>query len=334
MRVYAVLAGLVTFTCVASLFIGPGDLSKAHLQSTFLSLRAVRLCAAFLAGSALAVGGVVVQGMFKNPLASPSILGTTAGADLGGKLSLLLFDLVFGSTAGAASVVMEARWFHAEMLLPLGCVVGALGALLLLLAIRRATDDMIVLLLTGFLLTSLFGSLGGFLTSIASERPELARAMIAFGLGDVSGVGLRRVLLGVPLVVCGIVAAFLWSRSLDVMLAGAEEAEALGVEVDQVRMSCVVWIAVLTAAAVAVGGSVAFVGLIVPHALRPLVGVQHRRLVPAAAMLGGTFLVACDMLARTAPLGSEIPLGVVTGVIGAPLFLFLLLRSREELGHA
>ncbi len=332
MRTYAVLIALVMLTCVGSLFVGAGDLSNTHLQATFLQLRTGRLCAAFLAGSALAVGGVIVQGMFKNPLASPSILGTTAGADLGGKIALLLFDLALG--ASDVESAFAARGLSPEVLLPLGCVAGAAGALLILLGIRRATNDLIVLLLSGFLLTSLFGSLSGFLTSIAGERPELARAMVAFGLGDVSGVGLRRVALGVPLVLCGLAAAFFWSRPLDVMLSGSEEAEALGVNVDRVRMSCVIWTAVLTAAAVAVGGSVAFVGLIVPHALRPFVGVQHRRLVPAAALLGGAFLVGCDMLARTAPLGSEIPLGVVTGLIGAPLFLVLLLRSREELGLA
>lgn len=326
MRVYLVLIVLATAVCAASLLVGPGDLADPTLASTFLVLRLARLQAAFLAGAALAVGGVIVQGLFKNPLASPSLLGTTAGADLGGKLCLLVFDLLLGARL--------TRHVSAEMLLPVGCVVGAVAALLILLVIHRASDDIVFVLLTGFLLTSLFGSLSAFVTTLASARPELARAMIAFGLGDVSGVGLWRSALALPLVLAGVVAAFLWARPLDLMLSGREEAAALGVNVAHVRWASVVWTAVLTAAAVSVGGSVTFVGLIVPHALRPLVGVQHRRLIPASALMGGTFLVACDMLTRSAPFGSEIPLGVVTGLIGAPLFLLLLLRHRRELEHA
>lgn len=325
LRTWALLGVIAIVVSVGSLFVGAGDLGDQKLSSIFLALRLARLEAAFLAGAALAVGGVVVQGLFKNPLASPSVLGTTAGADLGGKLALVLFDAVIGSQAGGL--------LRAEMVLPLGCVLGAVAALLVLLTIQRATDDMIFLLLTGFLLTSLFNSFSGFLTSMASESPELARAMIAFGLGDVSGVGLRRVALAAPLVIAGIVAAYLWARPLDLMLSGQEEAAALGVEVNQVRWSSVIWTAVLTAAAVSVGGSVTFVGLIVPHALRPLVGVQHRALVLASALMGGTFLVACDVLARLSPFRSEIPLGVVTGLIGAPLFLVLLLRYRREVSH-
>lgn len=328
MRRSAVYVGLAVLTVVVSLgslLVGFGDLSDARLASTFLSLRLVRLEAAFLAGAALAVSGVVVQGLFKNPLASPSILGTTSGADLGGKLSLVLFDVILGSSLTQAIGI--------EMLLPVGCVIGAVLALLVALTIHRLSDDIVFLLLTGFLLTSLFGSVSSLLTTMASEREGLARAMIAFGLGDVGGVGVRRVVLAAPLVVAGVSAAFLWARPLDLMLSGEEEASALGVAVADVRWASVLWTAILTAAAVSVAGSVTFVGLIVPHALRPLVGVEHRRLIPASALMGGLFVVACDMIARSAPFGSELPLSVVTGLIGAPLFLLLLLKHRRELAH-
>lgn len=322
MRAFALLTALAVLVCGASLFVGSGDL-ETELAPAFLKLRLARLSAAFLAGAALAVGGVIVQGLFKNPLASPSILGTTAGAELGGKLILVSFHALLG--------VHWLRGVSAEMLLPLGCVLGALLALVVVLAIHRSNDDIVFLLLTGFLLTSLLGSVSSFLTSVGAEQPELARAMIAFGMGDVSGVGLRRVALALPLCVAGIVAAFLWARPLDLMLSGQEEAAALGVAVNEVRWASVIWTAVLSAAAVSVGGNVTFVGLIVPHVLRPIVGVQHRALVPACALGGGAFLVACDMLARSAPFGSEIPLGVITGLVGAPLFFALLLRSRRGL---
>lgn len=324
-RWFLVLGVLAVLVAAGSLMVGTGDLSDPALAPTFLRLRAARLAAAFLAGAALAVGGVLVQGLFRNPLASPSILGTTSGAELGGSFSLLLFDALLS--------VGFLKGVRAEMLLPLGCVVGAVLALLVLLVIQRVTSDLVLLLLTGFLLTSLLGSVSSFLASVASDRPELVRAMLAFGLGDLSGVGIARVVLAGPLVLGGVMAAFLWARPLDLMLSGEEEAATLGVSVSEVRWCVVIWTAVLTAAAVSVGGSATFVGLIVPHALRPLVGVQHRTLVPACALSGGTFLVACDVLARSAPLGSEIPLSVITGLIGAPLFLVLLLRFRKEISH-
>jgi iron complex transport system permease protein len=220
-----------------------------------------------------------------------------------------------------------------DMLLPLGCVAGACGALALLLAVHERGDDVVVLLLMGFLLSSLFLSAGSFVTSLALERWELARAMMDFSLGDVSSVGLSRVLLGVPLIAAGVIAAYLWATPLDLMLSGEEEAASLGVDVHDVRRACVLWTAVLSAAAVAIGGNVSFVGLVVPHVLRPFVGVDHKKLVPAAALLGAVFVAACDVLTRALPTRSEIPLGVVTGLIGAPLFLFLLLRSRREVVH-
>jgi len=325
LALYAGLLALLAVVALASMLVGSGDLADARLSRTFLELRATRLAAAFLAGSALAAAGVIVQGLFRNPLAEPSILGTTAGASLGGKIAMLLFQVLAGSAL--------ASTFGPEMMLPLGCVVGACAALAVLLMVQRTGDDVVVLLLTGFLLSSLFVALGGLVTSLAMERWELARAMLDFALGDVSGVGIERVVLAAPLVVFGLGAGYLWSPTLDLMLSGEEEAAALGVEVREVRIACVLWAGILTAAAVSIGGQVGFVGLIVPHALRPLIGVSHRALLPAAAVLGGTFVAACDVLTRTLPTRAEMPLGVVTGLIGAPLFLVLLLRSRREVTH-
>lgn len=324
-RVYAVLAGLTVLVLGASMLAGAGSLRDASLAAIFLELRATRLLAALVAGAALATAGVIVQGLFRNPLADPSILGTTAGASLGGRVTLLMFQALSAGALGSG--------FASELLLPLGCVAGGVGALSLLLVFQRAGDDVVVLLLTGFVLASLFLSLGSFVTSLALERWELARAMLDFALGDLSAVSMRRVLLALPLVLAGIGAAMLWAAPLDLMLSGEEEAASLGVDVRELRRACVLWAAVLSAAAVAIGGNVGFVGLVAPHALRPFVGVSHRRLIPAAALLGAVFVAACDVVARVLPTRSEVPLGVVTGLLGAPLFLLLLLRSRREALH-
>lgn len=319
---YAILlALLVGATCVA-LVVGHGSLVDPALRSTLLELRATRVAAALLAGAALAVGGVVVQGVFRNPLVSPSILGTTAGASLGGQLALLA--LAWGS---AGTVIPP------ELVLPVGCLAGAGLSLTIVLLFCRERTGTLMLILTGFILSSLFLAIGGFVTSLAQDQWDLSRAVVAFTLGGVGGTSLRQVVAALPLVLVGLGACWAWSGTLDVLLSGEDEARTLGVEVGQARRWTVVWVAVLTSAAIAVGGNVAFVGLVVPHVLRPIVGVRHRRLIPAAALLGGTFLVGCDVIARVVPSRTELPLGVITGIIGAPVFLFLLARSYREVEH-
>jgi iron complex transport system permease protein len=307
------------------LLVGHADLADRSLRQTLLGLRASRLAVSFLAGASLSVGGVMVQGLFNNPLASPSILGTTAGASLGGQAAL--FAVVVGMR-------QRPPWLEAELVLPLGCVAGALGALIVLLLVTRFQRDLVVLLLVGFLLSSLFLSVGAFLTSVAQQSWEVGRAMIAFTLGSTSGAGQRQVLLVLPFAAAGTLAAALWARPLDLLLSGEEEAQSLGLDVAVARRWLVIWTAVLTAGAVASAGNVGFVGLIAPHAVRRFVGVGHRRLVPAAALGGGLFLMACDVLSRSLPTTSEVPLGVITGVIGAPLFLSLLISQRKRYAGA
>jgi iron complex transport system permease protein len=304
-----------------NLLTGPSSLQGRELASALLTLRAARGLTAYLVGSALAVAGVLAQGLFRNPLASPDLLGTSAGASFAGKLSMLLLSAAFGQ-----GLMLEA-W------LPLGCLVGALTALAVLLMLARRAPDAVVLLLAGFLLSSLFLGLGSFVTSLAQESWELGRAVIAFALGSVTGAGPRQVATIAPIALLGTLAAMAWARPLDLLLSGEEEARVLGLDVARARRWCIIWIALLTAGAVSVGGNLGFVGLVVPHGLRRLVGVAHRRLVPAAALGGGVFVLACDMIARALPSRTEVPLGVITDLIGAPLFLVLVMRSQRRLLH-
>lgn len=320
-RTLTVLLAATLVVAAASLAIGKGALADPALRATLLELRASRTLVGLLAGAALAVGGLLAQGVFRNPLADPSIIGATAGASFGGTAALTAFNLVMDGRA--------PRFMAPEMVLPAGCLAGALVPLALLLVLTRKSRDRLVLLLAGFLLSSLFLSLTAFLVTLAEESWELGRAIVRFSLGNVAASGLRQILLVAPLTVAGIVAARFWARPLDVLLSGEEEAESLGVDTRQTRFWCVSWIAVLSAGAVAVGGGVSFVGLVVPHALRRSLGVAHRRLVPAVALGGGAFVVGCDVLARLFPSQGELPLGVVTGLIGAPVFLVLLLRSQR-----
>ncbi|MEM9073510.1 MAG: iron ABC transporter permease, partial [Myxococcota bacterium] len=313
MRLTLILTVALLATVALSLTVGVGSLQDLSLQGTLLELRGARLAAALLAGAALAAGGVVVQGLFRNPLASPSVLGTTAGATVGGQLALIV-------------AALTALPIPPDLIIPLGCLFGALGSLAFLLFVLRVSDDLLALLLAGFVLSSLFLSAGSFLTSLAQDSWSLGRAVVTFTLGGVSGVGLRQIALVAPLILVSIAACWVWGRPLDLLLSGEEEAQSLGVDVPRVRWWVAVWVSALVAGATSLGGSIAFVGLVVPHAVRPFAGVQHRRLLPVAALAGATFVAMADVLTRVIPSVGEIPLGVVTGLIGAPVFLVLLLR--------
>ncbi len=323
--VLLLLAAALIAGALAGMLIGHGSLHDLRLRGIFLELRTCRLAAAGLAGAALSVGGVLMQGLFRNPLASPDVLGCSAGAHVGGQLVLIATAGVTGLAAGSAP-----SWLVQEMAMPVGCLLGAGVSLVVLMLVAGRATGLATLLLCGVILSSLYGALSAFLTSLGQDSWQLGRALVAFSLGGVDGTTPQTLLMAVPLLAISLIAAWGWGRSLDLMLAGEEEAASLGVDVPAVRRWTLVWTAVLTATAVLLGGGVAFVGIVVPHLCRPLVGVGHRALVPACALGGAAYLVWCDDLARSLPATGEIPLGVVTGMIGAPLFLVILMRSRRE----
>ena len=304
---------------LASVAVGPGDILDPELGPAFARLRALRAAGAGVAGAALAVAGVLAQALFRNPLASPSVLGATAGASFGGQLSLL----ALGTLGGIGGL-------EPELWVPLGCFGGAWLAVLVVIAVARRRRDELSLLLVGFVSSAVFLSAASFVTSLAQDRWEVGRAVISFALGGVTGVGPLQIGLSVPLVIAGLAVVAASHRILDVLTSGEDEARALGVPVASVVRWSAIWIAVLVGAAVSISGNLGFVGLIAPHAARTLVGPSHRRLVPAAVGFG--FLVACDALVRVVPSRSEIPLGVITSLLGAPVFLHLLMSTRRSDG--
>ena len=320
--VYGVLFLVLALLIVASLLVGQGHLSDAGLRSTLLGIRASRLGAAFLAGAALGVAGLLTQGLFRNPLADASVLGTSAGATLGGNGAVLALELLTKSHA--------IRGVPPDAVLPIGCLAGALVALSVLLRAppphgRRAVGD-------PDRLPPLFalseprepgdepgpGSMG----ARAGDRVvhdgwnQQHRRVSPRARGAARRRRARR----------GVVLGQAARRSL----SGDEEAGLARGEREPGAALQVLWTAVLTAGAVSLGGNLMFVGLLVPHALRPLLGVEHRRLVPASALAGAVFVAACDLLVRLIPARSEIPLGVFTGLLGAPAFLVLLARNQKE----
>jgi iron complex transport system permease protein len=310
-------AGLLA---AAAWSLATGPLPWSAVDATVAGLRLERLAAGLLAGAALAVAGTTMQGLFRNPLASPSVTGVTAGASLGALLTLLAWD---SAPAGLAALVPRALW------LPAGAFAGALGALATLQAASRRRADLASVLLVGMVLAILFGAIAGFVLARGADRYGLGRAMLAFSLGSLDNASPAELLLTAPLVAAGVLAAWGWGRPLDLVLSGETEAASLGLDLAQTRRWVLAWTALLAASAVVLGGGVGFVCLVVPNALRPWLGPHHRPLVCGAALGGALFLTLADTCARRlAPAGGEIPLGVVTGLVGAPFFLWCFRRER------
>jgi iron complex transport system permease protein len=283
------------------------------LAASLLELRAGRALTAFVTGGALALAGVMMQALLRNPLADPYVLGISAGASVGALLALLLM-------CAAATVDAAA----------LGGAVAV--AMLLYLFARRdmrggvaAEGGASMLLLTGVILCSACMALVTLMLSIAPEGR--LRSMVFWMIGDLSGAPLRLL----PWIVLGgaLVYALRSARAMNVVALHAESASTLGIRVGALRKGLFFVSALLTASAVTSAGAIGFVGLIVPHACRFAFGPDHRVLIPAAVLLGGSFLVLCDTLARTVVAPTQLPVGAITAIIGAPVFLYQLHRLRK-----
>ena len=317
------LASLVIAGMTGSVALAPADLPGALMEvvhgktgtlaATLLELRLSRALTAFVTGAALSLAGVMMQALLRNPLADPYVLGISAGASVGALAALLFM--------GALWMVDAAAFFGAV----------SFSMLLYLLARRdlrggtAAEGGASLLLLTGVILSSACMAVVTLMLSIAPE--SRLRGMVFWMIGDLSGAPLR----ALPwLVLAGVLLFALRSaRALNVMALHAEAAATLGIRVGALRKGLFFCSGLLTASAVSSAGSIGFVGLIVPHALRFACGPDHRLLIPAAALAGGTFLVLADTLARTVLAPQQLPVGVVTAMIGAPVFLYQLHRLRR-----
>ena len=317
------MAAMIIIAAMAvglSLTMYTADLPDAALQ-TVVQLRGYRLVLSALTGASLAVAGVMMQGLFRNPLADPGLIGAGAAATLGGSLALLFWPTLVG---------VFGAWLVPEMIIPLACLLGASAALSLLLFVLRRHADMVTVLLFGLILGLFLGGLGSLLRHLIQEDWQLSRAMMAFSQGSISDKGLRHVVLALPLCLASIIAAWRWAPQLDLLQTGEDEARSLGLNVGQAQRWLLLWSAVPVATAVAVAGNINFVGLMVPHMLRRIIGPQHRQLIPACALGGATFVLCCDTLGHALGPSRIIPLGVVTGLIGAPLFIWLLISQRHQ----
>lgn len=275
-------------------------------------LRLPRVVLAAIVGAALAASGTVFQGLFRNPLADPAIIGVSSGAALGA-IAVIVF---------AGSGVLGAFG------VPLAAFVGALLTAFVVYRLARIGPAVHVatLLLAGIAVAAIISSLMSLLMSFSGQQ---IRDIYAWLLGGLSGQGWNQVGAVGALVAVAIAAAGLTSHELNLMALGEERAAQLGVEIDRLKRRSIAIGALLAACAVSVAGVIGFVGLMTPHLLRMVVGADHRRLLPAVLLGGPTLLILADLLARTVLAPQELPVGVVTALLGGPFFLFLLRREGK-----
>lgn len=333
---YPALAGLLLMAIWLSLALGPVSLPLADTVHVLLGLvginlvdvqaqaqlivgqiRLPRTLLGLMVGAVLALTGVAMQGLFRNPLADPGLIGVSSGAALG----------------AAVVIVGTARWFTLPVavepyVLSAAAFAGGLlvTALVYRLGRRDGQTQVATMLLAGVALTALSGAIIGLFTYLADDAT--LRALTFWNLGSLNGASYAR-LWPLLLVALG-VACWLPRRAdaLNAMLLGESEARHLGFDTERIKRELILCTALGVGAAVAAAGMIGFVGLVVPHLMRLLVGPDHRLLLPASALAGGALLLLADLAARLVVAPAEMPIGIVTALIGAPFFLYLLIRSR------
>lgn len=292
-------------------------ITPQHQQIVWL-IRMPRVLLAALVGAGLAVVGTIMQAMVRNPLADPYLLGVSSGASVGA-----VAVLAFGALASAGMYALTA-----------GAFAGALAATVAVYLLARSQGRIHAtrLILGGVAIGYVLAGVTSLITLSSGQR-DLASALLTWTLGSLAGTQWEE--LGIPAAV--LAAGLLWlglqTRPLNALLAGDEAAATLGVDTARLRRALFLVVSLLTGTMVAVSGAIGFVGLIVPHAARMLVGTDHRRVLPVAALAGALLLVLVDLVARTAFAPMELPVGVITSLIGGPFFVWMLVRQPVQGGR-
>ncbi len=314
----------VAYEVIARLWIAPVHPQAAAgiddtLRYIVIHVRLARICLALLVGAALSLAGVVYQGVLRNPLADPFTLGVSSGAAFAAALAILL---------GWGSL----PFFWGLSALPLVAFCGAMSALYLVYLLGRLDGRVhpTTLVLAGIIVSTF---LSAWISLLKSLNQDSISTIVLWIMGSLSGRSWLHVMLLAPYVLVGLVAILFYARELDLFSLGDIQAQQLGVNVARTRFLLLLAASLMTAAAVSVSGVIGFVGLVVPHLVRLVLGPLHRRLLPAAILIGGVLVLIADTLARSLlPRGEELPVGVVTAIMGGPFFCFLLLRRKKTVG--
>jgi iron complex transport system permease protein len=317
------LVALTIVVAVMSFLLGPYHIGSRELAGGLFGghgidgviareIRLPRTGLALVVGAALGASGAALQALFRNPLASPDVTGVTSCAGLGAVIALY-----FGFAAEAPALLQGFA------------ILGALGSAALLYLLSRAGAGVLALVLAGVAISSLATALTALALSFA-HNPYAMSEMVLWMMGSLKDHTLADLNFATPLVVLGIALLLTASRGLDALTLGEEAANSLGVDVGGVRRRVVIGVALATGAATAAAGAVSFVGLVVPHLLRPLYGYRPARLIFPSAVGGALLVTASDVLVRSIDPGEQLRLGVVTAMLGAPFFFWLILKLRRE----
>lgn len=301
--------------------VDPNDLAAQRDRIIILDIRLPRVALGILIGASLAVSGAVMQGLFRNPLADPGIVGVSSGAGLGAITVIVLGGSFLAPVLSILGMYM----------LPLAAFIGGLITTLILyrVATRRGRTSIATMLLAGIALGAMTGAFSGILVYIADDRQ--LRDLTFWGLGSLAGATWLKILTAGPIIALTLLAAPFLARGLNALSLGEAAANHLGLPIQRIKNSAIVLVAASTGASVAVSGGIGFVGIVVPHLLRLSIGPDHRYLLPASALLGACMLLLADAVSRTIVAPAEIPIGIVTAFVGAPFFLWILLRRRGML---
>ena len=331
-RRFAVLGAVFLAVLLGSLLVGRYALSPGQLvhmlwtrisggaadwpisdDKVVFAVRLPRVAAAALVGAALAVSGAAYQGMFRNPMVSPDILGASTGAGFGAAVAILLGAGYFGISAAAFC-----------------CGLLAVAAAWLVSRLSKA-NQAVALILAGMMISSLFSAGTSFVKLVADTQQQLP-AITYWLMGSLSSIKDKDVVfLAIP-VALGMIPLFFLRWRMNLLTVGEEEAQSMGVNTRRLRGAVIVCATLLTSASVAVSGMIGWVGLVIPHFCRMLFGYDYRRLIPAGALFGAAFLLAVDDIARLVTTG-ELPLGILTAFVGAPLFLYLIATGGGRRVH-
>ncbi|MFW5896730.1 MAG: FecCD family ABC transporter permease [Bacillota bacterium] len=294
-----------------SLGLVPEGIARSSQHKIIIDLRLPRVILAGLTGAALAASGATYQGLFQNPMADPYIIGVSSGAAVGAAVVM-----VFGS-----------QWNLGGNLVPLAAFCGATMTVMMVYLIARTNGraPVATLLLVGVAVSAALAGVVALLIFISGRE---MRAVVYWTMGGLDGASWSQIRNILPFFVIGMIPLLVYAKQLNAMLFGDETASYLGVDVAKLRLRSLLSASMLAAAAVSVAGTIGFVGLIVPHIVRLLVGPDHRILVPASALAGIPFLIAADLVARTVVSPAEMPVGIITAMLGGPFFLYLLRRER------
>lgn len=288
---------------------------NAQQEAIFWAIRLPRVLLAVLVGAALAVSGALLQGVFRNPLADPGLIGVSSGAALGAVAVIVLGISSFGL-----------------LTLPLAAFLASAATTFLVyrLAQRHGRTDVATLLLVGLALNALAGATTGLLTYLADDAQ--LRSIVFWTMGGLGGALWDTLIIAAPLIGLSLILTPRLGQALNLFALGEVEARHLGIDIERVKRTVVLLAALATGTAVALAGPIGFIGLIVPHIVRLIAGPDHRLLLPACALGGASLLVLADLLARTMAAPAEIPVGLITAFAGGPFFLVLILRARRQYG--